>query len=562
MIERIKIKRIICMIIFAIILSCIFLGDSLMKSHIRPGNVVSAFLEKHDYFHEIKFDEIKKGISTFEQVNVEEQMLRINEATCAYDNRTNTFLMPLSKDIVQGDIITLDIEFDNNATHILLDGIDYSKDTGVKVSFKKKYEITVIDNGISKNFYLEFTKLPIMTCFPINTIVHQLHFYDPNNPQYTDMTTNLARVEIRGNTSLQYDKKNYNLKFIDSDINKIEVAFPNLREDDDWVLEGAYNDYSRMRKNVLMDIWCDISTVYYDENVVNGCRGMYVELFLHNEYKGLYFLHERIDGKQLGLASNDNGLGGGLLYKGKAWTYNDKLINTFRDIPDPPIMAEESWGGMVMTYPNVNDKIYKYDWDPFYELAYLTTASDDKSFNEHVSQMIDYENLIEYYLFINLVKGTGNMGKNIFFSVADTQTPEKRKIFITPWDLDDCVGRSWQNEIVSETGMVTNGLYTRLIEQNTDSFNEMLMNKWKQLRQDEFSLETLMSRFYNANDLLNSSGTLRREANRWDETMENREILGIKFRPIDIDSELEYISQWFENRLNYLDGEILNEKIG
>ncbi len=86
-----------------------------------------------------KQDENKKReFSDFDQTKGEEQTLKINGTICAFDSRTNTFLMPLSDDIIQGDVIPLDVEFAKKADNIMIDSTEYSAVTDIEVSFEKK----------------------------------------------------------------------------------------------------------------------------------------------------------------------------------------------------------------------------------------------------------------------------------------------------------------------------------------------------------------------------------------------------------------------------------------
>ena len=115
----------------------------------------------------------------------------------------------------------------------------------------------------------------------------------------------LADVRYRGATSLQYQKKSFAIRLKDSEGNKVNAALLGMRSDNSWILDAMAADKARMRNRVSTDLWLDFSNkVYYanqEPQVLNGTRGKFVEVFLNDDYYGLFCLTEKIDRKQLKL---------------------------------------------------------------------------------------------------------------------------------------------------------------------------------------------------------------------------------------------------------------------
>ena len=114
-----------------------------------------------------------------------------------------------------------------------------------------------------------------------------------------------AKVRHRGATAAGFKKKSYAVKLVDETGQKLDTSFMGMRSDNYWILDAMAIDKARMRNRVAMDLWLDFSAKPYYANtepkMCNGYRGKFVEVFVNNEYNGLYCLMERIDRKQLKL---------------------------------------------------------------------------------------------------------------------------------------------------------------------------------------------------------------------------------------------------------------------
>ena len=80
--------------------------------------------------------------------------------------------------------------------------------------------------------------------------------------------------------------------------NSKDVSFFGMREDDGWILDAGQVDLFRVRNKINHDLWLDFSAkpYYYSEEptMVNGCHTKEIELFVNNEYRGIYNLMDII----------------------------------------------------------------------------------------------------------------------------------------------------------------------------------------------------------------------------------------------------------------------------
>lgn len=64
-----------------------------------------------------------------------------------------------------------------------------------------------------------------------------------------------AKVKYRGNSSLRYDKKSFNVKLINEKGKSLDVNILGLRLTDAWILDAMAIDRIRMRNRVNFDTW-------------------------------------------------------------------------------------------------------------------------------------------------------------------------------------------------------------------------------------------------------------------------------------------------------------------
>ena len=79
----------------------------------------------------------------------------------------------------------------------------------------------------------------------------------------------------------------------------LRATRPQCRIDDDWILTSMYSDYEKIRNVFSMNLWHEIS------ELSNEYR--YVEVYINNNYHGLYALTYPIDNKTFKLKKDETG---------------------------------------------------------------------------------------------------------------------------------------------------------------------------------------------------------------------------------------------------------------
>lgn len=252
-------------------------------------------------------------------------------------------------------------------------------------------------------------------------------------------------------------------------------------------------------------------------------------MFLNNQYIGLYGVAEPVDRKQLKLKKyNDTDGIRGELYKGL--TYN---LTKFYGSPSLYDNNELLWGGFEYKHPEE-----KIDWSTLYDFADFVVSSSNKEFYSSYYNWFYSNNLVDYYLFLNLMMAIDNNGPNIFIA----KYKENEPYFYVPWDLDGSFGLFYYGGKTNFFNItISNGLFDRLIlDDSENGFNAKLKQKWVQLRSDWLTMDGIVNLFKENVDYLQANNVYERENLAWDDFSYNSD-------------NLVYLQEWTKNRIEYLD---------
>jgi len=399
-------------------------------------------------------------------------------------------------------------------------------------------ENNVVNNG--EDYALYISKMPLIhikiDTLKINSDAKIAgHFTYFNNQQFIESTIG---VRHRGNLSLGFPKKSYDLEFWTDTISKEkkDVKFKGMRSDDDWILDGMYNEPLRLRSHVATNLWTKIHKPYYaqkEPKAKSGFEVKYVEVFRNNKYFGIYQFSESIDRKQLKLKKSEGKTVNGELYKANSYHGGPD----FTKAPENFKNIFPHWIGWRTEYPFID---YTSHFENLSRLQSLVVNGTDDVFIKNIANEIDINNAIDYYIFINTVRATDNLGKNYYLGKYDKTEP----FFFIPWDLDGVMGiiqDGVPERITSD--ILGNGLFNRLIKLNPNNYNDKLKARWTALRVNEFSNEALLSKI----DKVYTKFTKRKVYEREQFVWKN------KLNEVSNEAHYNYLKTWLNERLITLD---------
>lgn len=353
-----------------------------------------------------------------------------------------------------------------------------------------------------------------------------------------------AEIRHRGASSLIYKKQSYALKFYDEDGVKMDTSLLQMREDNYWILDAMAIDKARMRNRVAMDLWLDFSSKPYyfpkEQLMKNASEGKFVEVYVNNDYRGIYCLMERVDRKQLKLKKTENNKVRGVLYKSVNWD------GTFFSAGETEAYDNTSdrWMRFEFEYPDAEDNLIT--WEPLANVMDFAVNASTEDFVQHIAEKIDLPVFMDYELFALVLSARDNRGKNTYLSFYNITKPELSKVLFTPWDVDHSFGRDYKadEEAVDQMKDWAITLQTRLMNEYPD-YKANRLARYAYLRENFFKAESLVKRFEAYFDLFHATGASEREETRWS---------GIDGIALDLEAEEDYIASWIPKRLAFTDG--------
>jgi len=482
--------------------------------------------------------------------------LLINGNKAISDTRSNIILYTIPKQqfghdftaVVQADTTCGWHNITVNGRSLKQNPITFDNVTGDKV-----FIVRAIANGKPIVKRLMFTYLPIMLLdgdFGYEYINASASLITPDGIVDNDM---MAMIKWRGGYTNSEDrhKRNYNIKFIDENGNKKNRRLLGMRKDNHWKLDAAQVDLSRVRNRVATDLWLDMATepYYYQQapDVLTGARGKMIELFVNNEYKGIYNLCECIDRKQLQVMpyDEDNNEFHGMMWEVTKWTQVTAFKKTATYHNDLP-----AFDNFEIAYPDFED-VTPTNHEDIHDAVWFVATSSTNQFNNNADKYFDMPVIIDYAIFNQFLTAIDNEVNNIFWVIYDRQ--QSKKLTLAVWDLDWSAGTN-RNSPDFRGGRAnpdydyefSNKLLFRLQEPSC-IYNKAMIDRYWQLRKTWLSTKNLTERYSNAIDNLILCGAAAREQERWSG---DSDINGLT---LDLNQEKEFIVNWIKERMAFLD---------
>lgn len=390
-------------------------------------------------------------------------------------------------------------------------------------------------------------------------------------------------IEFRGSTSQAlFPKKSYGLETWDENEDDIDVALLGFPEEEDWILYGPYSDKTLMRNVFVYSLARDLG--HY------ASRTRFVEIYLDGQYDGLYVFMEQIKRDDVridlsGLDPDENSpeeITGGYILKIDK-TSGDPVPNDFTYTPELGFRSQYGINGNELDYPPYRQKqgeetYFLYEepaWEDIsdqqkeyiqnymheFESALLDDTDDDFDGEYTFTDYVELDSFVDYFL-INELAHNADAYRISTFMYKD----RGGKLNMGPvWDFnlslgnDDQVYRySPETWIYQYNQNLPNDLWlvpfwwSRLAED--PMFRTLVKQRWQELRANEWSNNSLHQLITDLTQPLIDDGAVDRNFNRWP-------VLGVQvwrnhFVGQTYDEEIQYIREWLDQRLTWMDSEL------
>lgn len=442
-----------------------------------------------------KIEELCKG----KEDAFPEQEITLNGGKIPYDSEQNMLLIPqsLAEESFDGRLQAKD-----GRLYFLED--EAFKDKEEAISQNQVFRLFWVKDNQCWMYNVYFTGMPVINITTESQTDKERYGLIEVYDQYRGSAryqSGECSFHLRGATSFTYEKSSYKLTLTDE-----KLSLLGMRKDDDWILNALYDDEGLIHNKLSYEVWQEIAASNRVEND-EGISMEYAELFLDNEYLGIYGLMERVDKRALSLNNKD------ILYKCR-----DQVNPGEDDFYSE--LTEEMEPVFELKYP---ETFTMEDWEPLKSWAsmFLEEASYDYEAGKAILNM---ENAIDYNLFNLLICGMDNTMKNVYF-LADYQGDGSYRFIKIPWDLNMTWGNSWiddyncnfnryQEKNIDSTGGFTADIY-ELYLRNPEEIGGMLKKRWLELRESIITKEALYEKADAEHAYLQASGAYVRNRQKW-----------------------------------------------
>lgn len=477
------------------------------------------------------------------------QKLIFNGEALPYDTESSTFYLPLTMKSENWEFGKLTAG-DEGISILFKNDLQKSNKLDA-IANNQRFEFIAFSNNAYRKYYLVFTGLPIM-----NLTVNEGNIGESaqiNMSLYSANTKSewvehsMANINVRGFTSRQYPKLGYKLELTKFDnlgntVNN-DLALLNMRKDNDWVLYAMYNDDTKVRDKLSIDIWNEFGANDNPFSCNFGTKLEYVELVVDGEYHGIYGLMEPVDAKKLDITKSIDPSSQEYIYK----RTDPCLLSLDEFQVDSDIITR---GGFELKGVSKYGEISLQSWQPLMQLINAHNIEDTKEYAKAIQETLDINSVTNMWLFLQITSSTDSKAKNVYY--VSKMTSNGSRIFFVPWDLDLTWGNVHKDTNALRTAFETEMIIElinwetgqKVIDNNVDNSVALTKVKWNALRGTILTNVALTNRIEELENTVLNSGAMARDEARWPEGAHTYDFSIIKKYATD---KMDYLDTFFAN---------------
>ena len=299
-----------------------------------------------------------------------------------------------------------------------------------------------------------------------------------------------SKIRIRGNSSRHFHKKNYLLRFVE-DNDYVYKKVMGMDAHYEWALHGPYLDKTLMRNYMWYNISAEI--MGYAPNV------RFCEVFINDEYKGLYLMTETISNgegnSRISMKQSDS--------KSSATSYILRLDrgsqNSKKNIKTLLNDLDENAQVLDIKFPrkgNLTNAKKDFIIDDFSKFEKNLFSYDFNSNKYGYWNDIDVKNFVDYYI-IN--EFSGNLDSGIYSTYIYKNLGGKYKKVV--WDFNNCCDNYVEVEDTGDFLQPEKNIWDFMLFKD-EKFTELVIKRYKELRETYLSEEYLLNYIDDVRDYL------------------------------------------------------------
>ncbi len=378
------------------------------------------------------------------------------------------------------------------------------------------------------------------------------HITDPANELDVDI-----EIERRGQSSLWvFPKNNFGFESKNPEGEDMDIEFLDFPAEEDWILHGPYSDKTFLRNALAMFLARQMGQY--------ASRMQAVELFINENYEGLYLIMERIkrDDNRVDIAklrpeeiSGDDLTGGYIIKidKGEPDWYSRY------DVAETP--------GTKLTYQYVSPqasaivpKQEEYIQSYIDSMEQAFAAWNGVFAGKHYTEFIDRSSFIDHFLLTEISKDVDAYRLSSYFH-KDKDSKDGRLKAGPVWDFNIAFGNQDDCNAAEDFGYM---YFEHCARANPFWWGELILDsnfknlakcRWEELRSGPWSDAALFGYIDEQAELL--SAPAERNFDRW--PILNQEIWPNPVVTGSFQGEINYLKEYLEGRLTWLDNNLFGQ---
>jgi hypothetical protein len=360
-------------------------------------------------------------------------------------------------------------------------------------------------------------------------------------------------IELRGSSAAQFPKKPYGFETRDSTGANLNVSLLGMPPENDWVLYNPFSDKTLMRNVLAFKISNDIGRY--------ASRTRLIEVDLNGEYQGVYVLMEKIkqDKNRVAVSKMDS-----------ADTAGDALTGGYI------IKVDKSTGENTGGWSSANKVFYQYHYPKPDEItpeqkAYIRQFMDgfeaaiggpgESGPDPGYTDVIDLDSFVDNFIVSEVTRNIDAYRLSMYF-FKDRDSMGGKLNAGPVWDCDLAFGNvnyhegwltdGWNLDALVNSSEGRGVPYWWMHLRNDPVFLSRVQERWNAFRKDALDVDSLVQFIDAVYDTLQESQ--ERNFTRW-------RILGTyqwpnMFIGQTFDEEVEFLKEWLQNRMAWLDENI------
>jgi len=441
--------------------------------------------------------------------------MRRDDSSLGFDEASNTFYCTIGSDNGEGwPEINLFAQGQGDGTRVVWVD-DYTYDfCADAVRDGYRYEMLAYTDQEYNYFGIVFTGLPIVTIHTQRDAVLGAEYIPARigvSSAAHSAVISAGQVHLRGaGSDKPIDKYSYRIELHDlSDgvDEKRTESLLGMEADSDWLLIANAQDSTAVRNALCFDMWRRWNE---DAAAPMMLQDQLVELFVQNEYVGLYQLMQRIQPeKEL------------MRFGGNPFTDSAVRIVGGRNIGEEPTLNVKESTNMWAEYRYDAQGQPMRAFQRYMDFARLSLQEgkaisaggylEDDEFSALAAQRIPVTEMMSYYLFSQVCGlAVDNVFNNLYIWILEEDGQIRYQV--SPWDMDWTLPDGFEARATMDFSFL---IPCRMLMLDTAGCREETDRIWQEKLETVLTSQALYDWIMGMEEKVNASGAYLRESEKW-----------------------------------------------